>query len=84
VGYLSLKTKALNSGHISQRKWSTQGGLRPDEVKITEGVVTAAAGNNETGKEILRLLLEQRPDEVKVTEGSVERRRSAPKSCQAI
>ncbi|KAK3353751.1 heterokaryon incompatibility protein-domain-containing protein [Lasiosphaeria hispida] len=46
-------------------------GQRGAEVKITEGVVTAAAGNGSSGKEIMRLLLEQRGAEVKITEGVV-------------
>lgn len=41
---------------------------RPNEVKVTESVVAAAAGN---GTEVMRLLLEKRPNEVKVTEGVV-------------
>ncbi|KAF1835672.1 hypothetical protein BDW02DRAFT_597040 [Decorospora gaudefroyi] len=41
---------------------------RGDEVKITEEVVQAAAGNWDSGKEVMTLLLEQRGDEVKITE----------------
>ncbi|KAK4457483.1 putative het domain protein [Cladorrhinum samala] len=39
-----------------------------NEVRITEEVVKAAAGNSDSGKEILALLLDQRGDEVRITE----------------
>jgi hypothetical protein len=45
---------------------------RGSEVKITEEVVRAAAGNTQSGKEILALLLEERGDEVKTIEKVVE------------
>jgi hypothetical protein len=43
-----------------------------DEVKITTGVVEAAAGNMGHGKEVMTLLLDQRGDEVKITEEVVK------------
>ncbi|KAF2184492.1 hypothetical protein K469DRAFT_186225 [Zopfia rhizophila CBS 207.26] len=46
---------------------------RGDEVKITEEVVRAAAGNGIYGREVMALLLEQRGDEVKITEEVVRR-----------
>jgi hypothetical protein len=45
---------------------------RGDEVKITEEVVKAAAGNRISGKEVIALLLDQRGDEVKITEEVVK------------
>jgi hypothetical protein len=42
---------------------------RPNEVQVTEGVVTAAAEWGD--EEVIRLLLENRPNEVKVTEGAL-------------
>ncbi|RYP53788.1 hypothetical protein DL770_010981 [Monosporascus sp. CRB-9-2] len=43
-----------------------------DEVKITEEVVKAAAGNDYEGKEIMALLLDQRGTEVKITDEVVK------------
>jgi hypothetical protein len=40
---------------------------RENEVKITEEVVKAAAGNERRGKEVRRLLLDRRGDEEKIT-----------------
>jgi formylmethanofuran dehydrogenase subunit D len=45
---------------------------RGSEVKITEEVVKAAAGNWNKGKEVMALLLDQRGDEVKITEEVVK------------
>ncbi|RYP34898.1 hypothetical protein DL768_011032 [Monosporascus sp. mg162] len=45
---------------------------RGAEVKITEDVVKAAAGNGNNGKEMMALLLDQRGAEVKVTEEVVK------------
>ena len=45
---------------------------RRDQVKITEEVVKAAAGNLRSGKEVMELLLRQRGDEVKITEKVVK------------
>jgi hypothetical protein len=38
-----------------------------DEVRITSGVVEAAAGNYRWGKEVMALLLDRRGDEVHIT-----------------
>jgi hypothetical protein len=43
-----------------------------DEVKITEEVVEAAAGNSRSGKEVMMLLLDRRGDDVKITNKVVE------------
>ncbi|RYP43836.1 hypothetical protein DL768_009643 [Monosporascus sp. mg162] len=43
-----------------------------DRVKITEEVVKAAAGNENSGKEVMALLFKQRGDEVKITEEVVK------------
>jgi hypothetical protein len=40
---------------------------RGDDVKITEEVVKAAAGNEVNGKEVMTLLLDRRGDDVKIT-----------------
>jgi hypothetical protein len=45
---------------------------REDEVQITEEVVKAAAGNAQSGKEVMAILLEQRGEEVKITEEVVK------------
>jgi Ankyrin repeats (3 copies) len=42
-----------------------------DEVKITEAVVKAAAGNKEIGEAVMALLLDKRGDEIKITEAVV-------------
>lgn len=44
---------------------------RGSEIVVTEGVLTAAAGNPGQGKEVMQLLLEQRGSEVEVTEGVI-------------
>jgi hypothetical protein len=46
--------------------------LRAGEVKVTEEVVKAAAGNTESGEQVMQLLLDQRGGEVKVTKEVVE------------
>ncbi|KAF2187518.1 HET-domain-containing protein [Zopfia rhizophila CBS 207.26] len=43
-----------------------------DGVRITEGVIEAAARNSRSGKEVMKLLLERRRDEVQITEGVIE------------
>lgn len=47
-------------------------GRRGEEFKITEEVVTAAAGNDEGGKDVMTLLLGRRREEVKITEVAKE------------
>ncbi|KAK3179011.1 hypothetical protein OEA41_001150 [Lepraria neglecta] len=42
-----------------------------DEVQITEGVVTAAAGNKSRGGEMMKLLLDRKGDEVQITESVI-------------
>ncbi|KAI9787978.1 MAG: hypothetical protein M1816_007282, partial [Peltula sp. TS41687] len=46
--------------------------LQGDDIKITEEGVKAAAGDYESGEEVMRLLLDKRGEEVKITEGVVE------------
>ncbi|ORY58533.1 uncharacterized protein BCR38DRAFT_489446 [Pseudomassariella vexata] len=46
--------------------------LGSKEVKITEDVVKAAAGNYRSGKEVMALLLEKRGDQVQITEDVVK------------
>ena len=56
---------------------------RSDEVKITEEVVKAAAGNG--SKEVMALLLNQRSDEVKITEEVVKEAASNESiSCEVV
>ena len=43
---------------------------RGEEIKITEKVVRAAAGNTGSGREVVALLFKQRRGEVKITEVS--------------
>ncbi|KAF2726435.1 hypothetical protein EJ04DRAFT_393876, partial [Polyplosphaeria fusca] len=38
------------------------------DVEITNEVVVAAAGNEDNGKEVMALLLDQRGDEVQITQ----------------
>ncbi|KAJ3496114.1 hypothetical protein NLG97_g2896 [Lecanicillium saksenae] len=45
---------------------------RGDEIRITDEVVRAAAGNEENGKEVMTLLLDQRGDEVRITDEVVK------------
>jgi len=42
------------------------------DVKITEGVVKAAAGNDESGLEVMALILERRGDQFNITEEVVK------------
>jgi hypothetical protein len=56
--------------------WCPDGGCRYEkrggEIKITENVIKAAAGNNGRGEAVIALLLEKRGDEVKITKDVVK------------
>ncbi len=41
------------------------------EVQVTEGVVTAAAGNKRSGEKVMKLLLDRKGTEVQITEGVI-------------
>ncbi|KAH7010882.1 uncharacterized protein B0I36DRAFT_56897 [Microdochium trichocladiopsis] len=57
------------SQHTSQHVAQAASRLnRGGEVRITQEVVTAVAGNQECGREIIAILLEQRGDEFKITQ----------------
>ncbi|KAF2464838.1 HET-domain-containing protein [Lindgomyces ingoldianus] len=68
-GLVTELTKSFNTSSIEilLRK-------RGSEIRVTEEVVKAAAGNTQSGKEIMDLLLQQRGSEIKVTEEVVKGR----------
>ncbi|WAO92355.1 HET domain-containing protein [Fusarium falciforme] len=62
-GLVQTLTKSFNA--LAMTKLLDQ---RGPEVKITEEVIEAAAGNHWNGKEVMALLLDQRGSSVKITE----------------
>ncbi|KAH7111571.1 ankyrin repeat-containing domain protein [Dactylonectria macrodidyma] len=74
-GGTPLSRAAKNGHHTAAAAAASKGGVeviqvllsRGEEVKITADVVRAAAGNEDSGEEVMALLLEKRGDEVKIT-----------------
>ena len=51
--------------------WETSIDRRGADVQITEEVIKAAAGNSESGTEVITLLLDRRGADVQITEEAV-------------
>jgi hypothetical protein len=68
-GGSDLSTLAFDSSRPSS---PASKGRSSDDGPITEGVVKAAAGNEESGGKVMRLLLDRRGDEIRITEEVVK------------